>query len=377
MIRLFAVFLLLELASRSFAQNTAAVSGAVQQPIRSEMTGAASSLLTMLSAGQRQQATFAFDNAERFVWYFVPHERKGLPLKQMTPFQQVAVLRLLKTGLSQRGYTKATGIMDLENALRVIENRPPNDTYRDPENYYITIFGDPNSGQPWSWRFEGHHLALQFVILTNADGSERVLAQTPMFFGSNPGVLRYDFLAADQRMGDWRLISLPQHNRQLMRPEADRAFQLLNALDPAQRKQTVLNPVAYPDIVTGNQRRASLERMDGLRFADMTESQRGMFLDLLRVYLTNYRVTLARQQMNKLEKAGLDELRFVWAGDLTPIVGKGKGWYYRIHGPTILIEYDNTQSNANHVHTVVRDLTNDFGEDMLEQHYRAVGHGKP
>ncbi|WP_335695397.1 DUF3500 domain-containing protein [Spirosoma montaniterrae] len=193
MMRTLAAFLILGLLSQSFGQTTATSSGASQQRLQQEMAGAASQFLGMLSVGQRQQATFAFDDAERFVWYFVPHERKGLPLKQMTPFQQLAALRLLKTGLSQRGYTKATGIMDLENVLRVIENRPPNDTYRDPENYYVAIFGDPASSQPWGWRFEGHHLATQFVVLTDANGKERVLAQTPTFFGSNPGVLRYDF----------------------------------------------------------------------------------------------------------------------------------------------------------------------------------------
>lgn len=345
--------------------------------VRNEMVEAASALLTTLSAEQRQQATFAFDDAERFNWHFVPRERKGLPLKQMTPEQRRVAMAMLKTGLSEQGYEKATSIIDLENVLRVIDNRPPNDTYRDPENYSFSIFGDPSSNNPWSWRIEGHHLSLQFMSLSAPSGGGRIIAQTPTFFGSNPGVLRFDTTMADKRMRDPRIKDLPQRGRELFKQETERAFALLESLTPDQRKQAVLATVAYPEIVTSNKRSASLERMDGLKLADMDAQQRTIFLDLLKTYLANYRITLANQQMAKLEKNGLNELRFVWAGDLTPKLGEGKGWYYRIHGPTILIEYDNTQTNANHIHTVVRDLTNDFGEDLLQEHYRASRHGKP
>lgn len=343
-----------------------------QQRVKDEMTLAAQSFLALLTPEQRQQTTYAFDNEERFNWHFVPRERKGLPLKQMTPDQRRAAMAMLKTGLSEQGYDKATSIMDMENVLRVIDNRPPNDVYRDPENYSVTIFGDPATKEPWSWRVEGHHLSLQFMSLTG-----KVIAQTPTFFGSNPGVLQFDSTMADKRMSDPRVLKLPQKGRQVLKQETERAFALLKTLDASQRKQAVLATVAYPDIITSNKRSALLEHADGLRLADMNADQRRLFLDLLQVYLTNYRITLANQQMDKLKKAGLDNLRFAWAGDLTPQLGEGKGWYYRIHGPTILIEYDNTQSNANHIHTVVRDLTNDFGEDLLREHYRTSQHGKP
>lgn len=343
-----------------------------QQRVRDEMAETVQTFLKTLSVEQRQQAVYPFDDAERFNWHFVPRERKGLPLKDMTPQQREAALAMLKTGLSDQGYTKATAIIDLENVLRVVEKRSNTDTYRDPGNYSFTIFGDPGKADPWSWRVEGHHLSLQFLSLTG-----RVLAQTPTFFGSNPGHLQYNTQVADKRMANPRLAELPQAGKQVLKEETERAFALLKTLEPAQQKQAVLAAVAYPDILTGNRRRASLERMDGLRLADMNTDQRKLFLELLQVYLTNYRVTLAKQQMARLEKAGLDSLRFAWAGDLTPTLGDGKGWYYRIHGPTILIEYDNTQNNANHIHTVVRDLTNDFGEDMLNEHYRASKHGKP
>ncbi|MCK8492475.1 DUF3500 domain-containing protein [Spirosoma sp. RP8] len=342
------------------------------QQVRDEMQEAVQAFLQTLSPAQRQQAIFAFDDPERFNWHFVPRERKGLPLKQMTPEQRRTAMAMLKTGLSQQGYDKASSIMDTENVLRVIDNRPPNDTYRDPENYAFTVFGDPTTKNPWSWRVEGHHLSLQFLSLTG-----RVLAQTPTFFGSNPGVLEYDTHMADKRMSDPRVQNLPQKGRQILKQETERAFALLKTLDSEQRKKAVLATVAYPDIITSNRRKASIEKMDGLTLSDMNADQRKLFLELLQIYLNNYRITLANQQMAKLQKSGLDSLRFAWAGDLTPELGEGKGWYYRIHGPTILIEYDNTQTNANHIHTVVRDLTNDFGEDLLKEHYQNSTHGKP
>ncbi|AKD58743.1 DUF3500 domain-containing protein [Spirosoma radiotolerans] len=362
------------LAVPTLAQQTttAPKPTAAQQRIKDEMLDAVTTFMGTLTADQRKLVTYPLDDAERFNWHYVPRERKGLPLKQMTPDQRRAAMAMLKTGLSDQGYEKATSIIDMENVLRVIDNRPPNDTYRDPENYSFTIFGEPSAKNPWSWRIEGHHLSLQFLSLTG-----QVLAQTPTFFGSNPGVLKYDTHMADKRMSDPRVADLPQKGREILKKETEQAFALLKTLDAEQRKKAVIAAVAYPEIVTSNKRKASLEKMDGLMLSDMNAGQRKLFLDLLQIYMTNYRITLAKQQMAKLEKSGLDSLRFAWAGDLTPELGEGKGWYYRIHGPTILIEYDNTQTNANHIHTVVRDLTNDFGEDLLQEHYKNSHVAKP
>jgi len=339
------------LLATQVAAQTVAPSKPAQQQVKDEMAVVTQRFLQLLTPEQRAQATYPFDNEERFNWHFVPRNRKGLPLKQMNEEQRKAAMTLLKTGLSDQGYDKATAIMDLENVLRVVENRPPNDTYRDPENYSFTIFGEPGSRDPWSWRIEGHHISLQFLSLTG-----RVLAQTPTLFGSNPGEVRAD---------------VPQKGKRVLKQETDLAFALLKTLTDSQRKQAVIGNVAYPEIITSNKRKASLEKMEGLTLNEMSAEQRKLFLELLQVYLNNYRITLARQQFARLEKAGLDKLRFAWAGDLTPELGEGKGWYYRIHGPTILIEYDNTQTNANHIHTVVRDLTNDFGEDLLREHYES------
>ena len=361
------------LAAPVLAQSVATpkAKSAQQQQTKDEMTEAARLFWSKLSAEQRKEISYPLANEERFNWHYVPRERKGLPLKKMTPDQQQAALAMLKTTLSKQGYDKATGIMDLENVLRVIDNRPPNDTYRDPENYSFTIFGDPTTKEPWSWRVEGHHLSLQFLSITG-----KVMAQTPTFFGSNPAVLRFDSTMADKRMRNPKILNLPQRGKEVLKQETDRAFALMKSLNADQRKKTIVDAVAYPEIITKNLRKASMERMDGLKMTEMNEDQQKLFKELLNVYLTNYHVTLAKQQMDKLKKEGLENLRFAWAGDLTPELGEGKGWYYRIHGPTILIEYDNTQTDANHIHTVVRDLTSDFGEDLLEEHYKTTAHSK-
>lgn len=315
--------------------------------VKDDMAEAAQTFWKSLTAEQRTQTGFNFTDDERVNWFFVPHDRKGLPLKQMTPDQRKLAWALLKTGLSDGGYEKAQQIVDLENVLRVVENRPPNDTYRNPEAYYVSLFGDIGSKEPWGWRFEGHHLSVQFTSLTG-----RVLALTPLFMGSNPGQVRID---------------VPQKGREIMKEETQRAFDLLHSLNADQLTQATLAKKAFGNILTGNSRRASLERMDGLTYAAMNAKQKSQFLDLLKLYLSRYRITLAKQQFDRIEKAGLDELRFAWAGDTTP--GNSVGYYYRIHGPMLLIEYDNTQNDANHVHTVVRDLTNDFGDDLLREHY--------
>ncbi|HEX9958677.1 MAG TPA: DUF3500 domain-containing protein [Fibrella sp.] len=322
------------------------------QRVKDDMAVAALALLQTMTPEQRKQATYPFADNERVNWDFVPHARKGLMLKQMQPNQQKLAWALLKTGLSDEGYSKATQISDLENVLRVVENRPTTDNYRDPEGYYVTIFGEVGGKDPWGWRFEGHHLSAQFSSLTG-----KVMSLTPMFMGSNPGQVRID---------------VPQKGRQVLREETELAFKLLHNLTEAQLTQAILAKKAFGNILTGNSRRASLDKMDGLPYADMTASQQRQFLDLLKLYVGRYRITLAKQQMDRIEKAGLNQLRFAWAGDTTS--NNSVGYYYRIHGPMLLIEYDNTQNNANHVHTVVRDLTNDFGDDLLREHYERGKH---
>lgn len=319
----------------------------LSQSARAQNTNIASKadeFLTLLDDTLNAKALYSFEDEERYNWHFVPRERNGLSFNDMNDKQRAAALALLKASLSEQGYQKASNIMALENILREVENRPADDKYRDPLNYYITIFGNPDEKNIWGWRLEGHHISINFSSL---DG--QIVSSTPTFWGSNPAVVR----------------SGRYTGRQILKQESDLGFTLVNSFDMKQMKIAVVSTKAPADIITGNQRTAQLEETRGLPFPDMTDQQKKLFMQLLNVYVKNYQLGFSRRLMEKIEKAGIDSLSFAWAGSLQP----GAGHYYRIQGPMLLIEFDNTQNNANHIHTVVRDLTNDFAEDILKEHY--------
>lgn len=316
-------------------------------PARAQTTSVASkasTFINLLDSAQSSRALYMFEDDERYNWHYVPRERNGISFNDLSDKQRQAALNLLKACLSDQGFNKASNIMALENILREVENRGPDDTYRDPLNYSITIFGNPDENNIWGWRLEGHHISLNF---SSSDGE--IVSGTPAFLGSNPGVVR---------TGRYR-------GRQVLQLETDLGFTLVNSLDMDQLRIAVVSAKAPSDIITRNQRTANILEPAGLAFSDMTDQQKRLFLQLLNVYVKNYQLGFSKRLMSKIENAGIENLTFAWSGSLQP----GAGHYYRIQGPMLLIEYDNTQNNANHVHTVVRDLTNDFAEDILRQHY--------
>lgn len=317
-----------------------------------KMEQSVGAFITLLSENQRREILLDLDDPLRFNWNYTPRERKGLTLKSLSSSQRVAAMGMLRLVLSQEGFLKAEQIIDLENALRVIESRPANDTYRDPENYAFLIYGKPGKG-PWAWRFEGHHISLHFTI------ADDKIAFTPGFMGSNPGQV---------------LADVPQKGRRILASEQDNAFALLNSLNQNQRSKAILETKAPNEIFTTNSRKVSLSAFQGLSMKEMMSQQKDLFKKLILSYLQRYHITLKNQQWTALEKAGLDQIYFAWMGDTEPIIGEGHGHYYRIHGPTFLIEFDNTQNGGNHIHSVVRDLTNDFGEDLLRLHYEKAHH---
>ncbi len=310
------------------------------------MARAARAFLEGLAPDRRARALFALDDDERFDWHFVPRERNGLPLADMTREDRVAAHRLLGTGLSAGGYLKATGVMQLEAILGAIEGRPER---RDPERYYLSIFGSPSASAPWGWRFEGHHLSLNFTV----SGAEPA-AMTPAFLGANPATV------PDGPFAGWRLLGA----------EEDLARTLIEMLPADRRARAVISDRAPRDILTGAERRASLERYEGLPASEMSLGEREALWRLIGEYLHDFSPEIARSRAERIRAAGEDRLHFAWAGSLA----RGAGHYYRVHGPTLLIEYDNTQNEANHVHAVVRDFENDFGEDLLRRHYEESDH---
>ena len=311
----------------------------------SDMVESAEAFLATLDDASRAKAVFPFDGEERFNWHFIPRARKGLPLKDMTGEQRSAAHALMQSALSSQGYLKATGIMQVEGILRTLEN---NSARRDPQNYYFSIFGGPVRDGLWGWRLEGHHLSLNFTSVMNE------LTVTPAFMGANP------HRTIDGPFAGWRVLGA----------EEDLARTLLDMLSDAQRAKAIIADTAPRDVITGNDRRARLQGFEGLPASEMTEVQRDALLHLIIEYAHNMRSEIARAQMDKIARAGLDNLYFAWAGG----VRRGEAHYYRVHGPTVLFEYDNTQANANHVHTVWRDFQDDFGEDLLRKHYEESDH---
>jgi hypothetical protein len=311
-----------------------------------EMLSATEAFLGTLSAEQRKKATYPFEDEERFNWHFVPRDRMGLPIREMNEDQRKAAMNLLRTALSEQGISKVKEIMEMEVILKALEGLPPENDRRHPEKYYFTVFGTPSEREAWGWRVEGHHLSLNFTSVTG-----KVAAQTPAFMGSNPAIVPEG----------------PQKGKQILKQEADMGFALLNSFTPQQLQQVIISEVAPNEIVSSNSRKAMMKEPEGIHYTDMTPEQQKMLNGLLELYLQNYRNELANDLRRKVEKAGMNQMHFAWAGSRVPAAGKAH--YYRIHSPVILIEYDNSQTNANHVHTVVRDLTNDFGEDALREHY--------
>ena len=317
---------------------------------KTAMSAAATKFLKSLTGNQRSKAQFQFEEEERFNWHFVPKSRKGISLKELNGLQRTAAMDLLHTAVSDTGFEKTNGIIQLEDILRVTEGRPENDDYRDFNKYYISIFGDP-SDVIWGWRLEGHHISLNF-----SSKDDRIVSSTPNFFGANPAVV----------------LSGPEKGKQILKDETAVGFELLNALDEQQKKKAMIATQAPADIITGASRKAIINDTNGISYDELNTAQKKVFMQLLSVYVHRYSQLFAADMINEITTAGLNNLRFAWAGAQRP--GLGNAHYYRILGPTIIIEYDNTQNNANHVHTVVRDLKNDFGGDQLLQHYQNIKH---
>jgi hypothetical protein len=315
----------------------------------SSMAAAASKFLAGLSAEQRQQASFAIDSAEWTKWHFIPTSnfaRNGLPIKAMSAPQRALAHDLLKAGLSQRGYMTATGIMDLENVLKALETTGP---VRDPELYFFAVFGTPTPQGTWGWRVEGHHMSLHWTI---ANG--KAVDSSPAFFGSNP---------AEVREG-------PKTGTRVLGAEEDTARALLDTLDPAQRTAATFANVALNDIVTMTAVKVDPLAPAGLMASAMAPPQRDLLVKIIEAYASLMAEDTASERMAKLREAGIEKIGFAWAGEYE----KGKKHYYRVQGPTFLIEYDNSQNNGNHIHSVWRDFEGDFGRDLLREHLRSAAH---
>lgn len=304
--------------------------------------------LASLDPGQRARATFPFVAAERFAWGFVPGDRTGLALGELADPQRAAALQVVGAALSVRGATEVQGVIALEPILGELERAGGRGNWmrRESGRYWMAVYGDPARDEPWAWRLEGHHVSVRSTVVAG-----QVAAVTPSFLGANPATIPGGPLAGHRTLDGEQTL----------------ARALLGTLSQEERSAAVVDPVAPPEIMSGTGRRADIRRVPmGIARGRLGAAGRGALDRLIRHYLDRSPEALADAAWERLQGAGLDAVFFAWAGS----DGPGQGHYYAIGGPTLLIEYDNTQNGANHIHSVWRDPVNDWGDDVLAEHYR-------
>lgn len=331
------IVLSLSLLTVSFAPLKAVES------VADNMREAAVTFLDSLSKDLRNKASFAIEDEERVNWHFVPKtgERKGVVLKELNRDQHEKLKRLLQASLSASGQAKASNIMSLETVLHTMEGAD----HRDPALYYTTIFGDPKPNGTWGWRYEGHHLSLNFTVVNG-----KLLETAPNFWGANP---------AKVPVG-------PRTGLRTLKNEEDLARAFVLSLNKRQRAIAMIADQAPKDIYTGAAKEVSPLNPPGIKVTELRQSQVFGLGRIIDEYLSNMPADVANARWEKLSAAGLEEISFAWAGPTEP----GAPHYYRIQGPTFLIEYDNVQNQANHIHAVWRDFNGDFGRDILRDHHR-------
>lgn len=307
-----------------------------------EMAAAALAWTTALTTEQQKDAVYSFTDKERENWHYVPRVRQGLPLKAMSEPQRKLAQSLLASGLSPHGIAQTDLVMALEKVLFEIEHA----SHRDETLYYITVFGTPGSADTWGWRLEGHHLSLNFTIVEG-----KHIVATPNFVGANPGEVR--------------LVG-PQHSSRALAAEEDLGRALLLSCNDDQRAKAIVAAKAPGDILTRNDNVAKPQEPLGLGYAEMNTAQQAQLQALVTVYASRLRHEVAAAELKKISDTGWNQLNFAWAGSLIA----GQGHYYRIQSPDFIIEYDNTQNNANHIHTAWRKFNGDFGRDLLQDHYK-------
>lgn len=308
-----------------------------------KMSSAAQKLLGSLDGGQKEKIVVDFDSAERVKWHFVPLDtRKGLPLKEMTEEQRKYARDLLSTALSEAGYKKADGIMHLEKLLESLEG----DGRRWPRDwllYYVTVFGEPSEKGRWGLSWEGHHMSLNFVVENG-----QIIASTPQFMGANPATVMTGGAGVEK-------------GTRVLAAEEELAFELLASLTPEQRKTAVVSTEPPKEIRAAGEAQPPTDAAVGLPLSKMTEGQRQILQKLGFAYASSLPKPVVEQRIAAIHEAGIESIHFAWFGAEKPGIGHG----YRIQGPTFLIEFVNTQPDAegnpaNHIHAVWRDPVGDF-----------------
>lgn len=314
------------------------------------MRAAATAFLAALEPGQRARAQAAFDVPEHREWTYLPGPRPGIPLADLTPEQRELAMALVDTGASGRGASDLRAVLwgeAVDDGLPQTQPGSDVDTFHG-QRYYVRVLGDPDE-TVWAWRLNGHHVAFHLTVIGDQ------LSGTPQFLGADPA-------------------TFPDGPYKGLRPlpaEEELARDLIGALDPSQLEAAVVAPQAPADIQTRFDPVADPAAVArGLAYGDLSAEQRQLLTLLVGQYIGRVADQVALRAWQDITDAGLERMSFAWAGGTS----RGEKHYYAVTGPTFLIEYDNTQNDANHIHTVWRDLRHDWGEDLLAQHYAVFGH---
>ena len=326
-----------------------------QPPVSESVTVLVQRFLDALSPELRKNAMFPFDDPERKEWSNLPTRnvpRKGVPLAEMTDRGRALAHELMRASLSSQGYLKAAAVVHREQIL--INNGGSSATFG-TGRYYVNVFGDPAADKRWGWQFDGHHLALNFTVVNG------VMTGAPALWGAQP-----DQIEKGDEAG-WRIFAA----------ERAKGYALVNALTPQQRTSAILSDKLPPSFFTGPGRDKALQRIEGLPASSMTPAQQEMLWTLIDEYVNNQTEVVARAHRAKIEREGIGKVHFAWMGSTDP----ARSCYFRVHGPSILIEYDNTgagrdERDSNHIHSMFRDPSNDYGEDLLKKHYQSIPHGR-
>lgn len=300
-------------------------------------------LLNSFNPEQKEKAIFALDDPKKEDWHFFPStmfEREGVPIKEMNPRQREFLHSVLKSFLSKSGYEKTLEIMELENVLKSFGE---DSVMRDSEKYFISFYGNPMTDDLWSMSFEGHHISLNFTI-----SGEEIVA-SPRFFGANPALI-----PKGPRKGD-----------RTLEEEEDLGFDLINSMDLQQQEKAIFQEESFKDIVSLNLPEISPMKPVGIRYSELNPDQQKQLVRIIDQYLFNMPSKIAKARREKVLSEDLSDLYFGWVGAKS----LGAAHYYRIQAKTFLIEFDNSQNNANHIHTVWRDFEGDFGRDLIREHY--------
>jgi len=320
------------------------------QTFANNKSGSAKALafVNSLTEEEKKKAVFPFDEMNRYEWHYLPAAmvaRTGVAVKNLDLNQKQVLDTLLRAYLSEEGYQRTKAIMGNEYLLKDMQPDNPN---RIPENYFVSVYGSPGKDSIWGWKFSGHHVALNFTIVNDQ------LAFAPFFFGIYPAELNDG----------------PKKGQRLLKDEEDLGFALVNSFSGEQKQKALFQIKAFSDIVTTNAMQVGPLKTVGIFASDFTQVQKTALNKLIVAYLLSMPHAIAQVRMEKINSEDMNSICFGWAGG----TDAGIPHYYRVQGKSFLIEFDNTQNNANHIHSVWRDFNGDFGEDMLKEHYEHDHH---